>query len=366
MGVDVSISSLKKYGASGFEAVAYNEAFSLTVENYDDTTITTTDILIADKYEFIPNGDLYEAKFTIDSAAGYWYTFYKDGVALESGVVLSQVDSDGAVDSSKDIVFSRTFPSKGEYELVVEAINPNSTSDALTWNQLIEEEPEGPTMPPVTPVGGVGNMTPGGGRTSPDPEVVGTAASPTASLEVNFGWASTAGAVEYGISLLDKDHNVICHQITGTATTFTKTLPVGKYFWYVIAWNSEGYSSWSEVAWFQVSSPDVSVSSNVVNTDIGTFTTAALQIQADGFAVMTLNGTLAVDETLEYFIVSCDSTTKAPDYKYIKQGVTTSLPVTALSGIVDGTFYKVYARAIGVDGTETEWKEILPFAATSL
>jgi hypothetical protein len=359
-GESLEVVSIRKFNAIAgrYENVAVSSSPLDNIETYSDATITTTDTESTPGiYEPAENNGTYTMNFSLSSAAGYKYTFSRNGAIVENKLVLELADNDGSVSTDFDVEFSR-FLDKGDYQLKVTALNPvEATSPAeLVWEFSVSADSD----PSTTPGGSVdwSKMIPGGGITaSKDAAAVGV--STTGRLEVHFSWPNMQSARSYGIAVVDIEGRSVIRKMVGLETHADFTLPVGTYQWWVIAKNEAGYSTWSDTAWFRINSEDTG--ENTPDPTPSTVIGATIDL-ASGELTLSVDQPLKDGQMIEvYFKKTNDS------FIYYKKG--SDLVITGITqndgSPLDGVpgNYEVYARVIG-GGFASDYA-LVPLVATA-
>jgi hypothetical protein len=344
-GESLKVLSIRKFNAATgrYVSVPVDSQPLDNIDTYSDATISSTDTETTPGiYEPTVVDGTYTMSFTTGTAAGYEYTLSRDGKVVESKLVLELAQNDGSIDIDFDVDFAR-FLDKGDYQFKVTAVNPVA---ATTPTELVWEFTVGADQAPITtPIdGGTGwkGMLPGGGIiASKDAASVGV--TTTGQLEVRFSWPAMQSTRSYGIAVLDIEGKSVIRKMLGLDTHAEFTLPVGTYQWWVIAKNEDGFSTWSDTAWFRINSEDTG--DNTPDPTPSVVTGATLDM-ASGTLAFTIAPALEPGQEIEFYFKK-----KTNTFIYYKK--TSSSEVTGITlndgSALDETIaeYEVYVRVIG-------------------
>jgi hypothetical protein len=289
-GLTYTISQVQRYDARNLSWVTVPFAAAelrageptVMIEEYDAPSISSDQELNADettrKLDRLQNGGGdytgdYEARFNLDSASGYRYTWIGPGTDLEE-LVLFDADPDGTFPTTHDLsLVMNGITQPGTYTLTVTPLNPEAQFadsafaelDQEQWKLAITQaeidENNGTQETPVTDVWGLnpgyddddGNGVNDFTRTAP--EYVGTLSEDQLGLELALSWNAIPGATKYYLLICNaagvplRMYNRVD---VGSLPRTTVFLAPGTYQWQVLATSAAGSFGWSPAAWFQI------------------------------------------------------------------------------------------------------------------
>ncbi len=300
----VKITDVKQYIDGSFQPMAgLTEDPYIQVDEYDMATVeipTMPEVATSTKLVF-----------SLGSSAALDYTILKDGQLFVSEVIIKQSNEDGSVETDYEKEILIVVEEAGLYSIEAYGINPDGKGQVLTGEIEVTEEDLAPvTGTPEAPE--AENMTPGTDAKA-TPQIMGTLESENDKLKVDFAWTVSEDAVEYAVCIMQADGSVVKNEVVGSTTTASFDLGAGTYQWCLITWNTQGFSSWSPVKWFQINSPNQD--ENLVPED-ATLTSATLE---DGTLTVTLSRELEEGETIDTYVYGSNASN--PTYAIYRESV---------------------------------------------